>query len=432
MSRQSIVLSTILICLLGIYAIGLRLASVRQNANRLFAGIDPVTAETFTAAARGHTAILTRSADKTYTFSSPFAGVAADAEATEEFLSAWKQINVSRRLGSVEPSALTKYGITDTSPALTLESRGKKQTITFGDHSPVAPAIYAFDPEKKDLLLIDEAAAQILEVMSPEYFRNNRILPVPPGDIEVLSWRKPGGKERRLYRESDFWYLAADGKTLLAENAAVTNFLRYLTAVRITDFSAADDPGRAAAAQSQARSFVLDVAVASAAVVHLEFGAGGNAKKTAVFSSGAFKGSAPVADITLQLSTATPFFVREAVINVHPGKIVAFTVTGGESAIRYEKKRGVWYRLGKKKRAQDTDKMKAFIQILSALRIEEFLPDGRELGAVFKEYRFYDRDKNEIAGFALGDTEGASVKARITGTKAIFFIKKELVDALTL
>jgi len=134
-------------------------------------------------------------------------------------------------------------------------------------------------------------------------------------------------------------------------------------------------------------------------------------------------------DMLKVLPDETDSFVRKKIVDFPLARVVLFKVKDEFMTYVYEKKRGKWYRTGKKRRRTSNETVNEFFLIMNNLMIDTFIFD-EEFGITTKEYIFYDRERTLLSHLVIGESQDDYVKIMFKDKRGIFRVERKIIEAL--
>lgn len=482
MTAKNIVLVSVLALLVAAYLFSSAIITARKKKDAAIIPFESAKIQSFTLY-NGENYMTVRREPDSFVFARPFDGIAARKETVEMYFKVLDKLSPIRRLGVIKESELEDFGILTKSPALAVTVGDKTAEFVLGARNPVAQSYYLYRKDTGELMLVAEAAARLFR-QRPEDFRDKKLFKFdakdiksmeivikgsPVGMVELRShfkkalgsensdfepsrsqigrayltkyvsriwqWRRPKDEfaARKAFLKRDLvqkdWYLTEmrSGRLYLCEMARVGQFIEMMLAAEVNDFAAADDNYSIAACGLVSPRFTLRVSTGGAATT-LSLGRRYNGNMVYAAVDGMVRGgvSALLEDV---LSEPASSFARERLLDFNISSIVSFTVKESDMLYKYGKKRGRWYRTGKKTREADQDAVREFLQTLAGLKIEKHYFDGLP-GEIVREYMFYNRKNELLAGIYTGDTSDGITRVKFKDKEGTFGVSGDIRQLL--
>lgn len=427
MTGKNVVLLSLLSILIAAYLFSGAIMTARRKKD---AAVLPFASEKIQSFSlyNGEKHLAIRRDPDSFVFARPFSGIAAKKEAVETYFKLLDKLSPVRRLGAIKETEFEDFGISPKAPVLAVTAGDKTAGFALGMRNPVAQGYYLYGKDTGELVLIPEAAAGLFR-LRPEDFREKKLFPFDGKDIKSIEIDVKGNPGSTFELAQDEWYAteARGGRRYLCEKAKVAQFIEMLLASEITDFTADDGDYSAAATGLVSPRFALRVST-GAAVTTVTLGSRYNGNMAYAAVDGTVKGGVS-ALIEQVVSAPASSFAREQLLDFNLSSIVLFTVKEGEMVYEYRKKRGRWYRTGKKTREADEDAVKKLLQTLAGLKIEKYYFDGPS-GEVAGEYMFYNRKNELLAGIFVGGMSDGFTRVWFKDKEGAFGIPGNLHELL--
>ena len=362
-------------------------------------------------------------------FVSPFGGVVAEGKEVESFLDEFAKVSVKANLGTKDNEALSEFGIGKNSPWVMVTSRGREDALILGVRDPVWPGNYVLKKDRGELVITDRYVENLF-LRLPESFRKRNVFEEKQSDISAFSIaRKDMSISFRKYGEG--WYLKESDSAEIypSDTARTDDFLSRMMALEVRDFKSRDGWFSPEGCGLTSPRCSLTVFFATGTVKVLDVGNVYDNDKVYVGLNGQVRGGVPAVFLDDLFRSAT-YFVMYDITSFSPSRVAAFTVKE-DFEYKFEKKRGRWYRTGKKTRRTSNEIAGRVLLAASRLRAERFFFD-QPLGEVRSEYVFYDRYGKEISRILIGDASEGYVKVKLKDRKDIFGISPWIADSMKL
>jgi len=363
-----------------------------------------------------------------YQFIHPYAGVAVYAPSWNDFIGRLKLLTRLRVISGITLSAAAEFGIDERSPSLTLTTHAGTETLLLGALSPVNQQQYIYAQEAGEICLT-QAAVQKIAVVTAEDFRDAVLVAPSAGEVRAITIQTQSGKVR-FSRQPVDWFMedAAAHYNYPCAVDKIKQLVEIWRALAIADLTPKDVPDSREYTDTPILSVRIDYDNDQSVSVDVGKRYTGTLRYVAV--NGELRGGIPQSAVD-SVIISKDAYVRRELIEFPVVFARSFTVKGGQMDYSYEKKRGAWFRTGKKKRRTDNEKVSRFLAMIAALIIEEYLP-GEGLGPVDREYVLYDRNHSELTHILIGEKKGEVTKVCFNGSDSVYGVSTGAVEMLEL